>query len=209
MEECKNSWLWAGFCGRSEEKISCSGKDWWYFEIAHYEVQLLLCLSMPRNTLSHSIQLPGKLNKRLLLFQGSEWKRAGLLWWVNLQGVFGPGCWTRLKCAHRSLFFFSKADQDSDSPSKKNCSVSCTSYLACSVVAEVRCADSAHWSTAPPQLKVMQGPQWEECFSSVKLLLCLMCNPGRWSDSCTQMQGNHQEQLSTAPTGLKEVLGLK
>lgn len=102
MEECKSCWLWAGFGGRIEEKISCSGKDWWYFEIAHHKVQLLPCISMPGNTLFSSIQLPGKLNRRLLLFQDLEWKINVLVCCsrVNLQGVSVPGCWNRLKSAH-------------------------------------------------------------------------------------------------------------
>lgn len=113
MGECKNSWLWEGFCGRTEEKISCGAKDWWYFEIAHCEAQLLLCISMPGNTLFPSIQLPGKLNRRLLLFQGSEWKIRVLVCCsrVNLQEVSGTGCWTRLKSAQGTLLFLSKAAQ--------------------------------------------------------------------------------------------------
>lgn len=153
MEECKNCWPWAGFGGRIEEKISCSGKDWWYFEIAHHKVQLLPCISLPGNTLFSSMQLPGKLNRRLLLFQDLDWKINVLVCCsrVNLQGVSVPGCWNRLKSAHRFLFFMSKADLGSDFPSRKNCcgsvcSLPCLQYRA----KEVKGADAIRWSRALP-----------------------------------------------------------
>lgn len=56
------------FLGELRKKISCSGQNRCYFEIAHHEIQLLLCRSMPGNALLSSIQLPEKLNRKLLLF---------------------------------------------------------------------------------------------------------------------------------------------